>query len=224
MNFLREAALVAGKDLRIERRSRVALAQILPFGAIVVVMFAFALDADRTSLPAAAPGLFWTAVLLAALLAISRSFSVEEANGARDGLRMSGLDAGAIFVGKAVAIATELFLLEVVLGAAVIALYGVTVRGAVVLVIAAVAATVGLAATGTVYGVLATGLRARDTLVPLLVLPAVTPVMLGASQAFAAALDGKNTDAWPWVQLLIAFSVLVVAGGTMAFGPLLEEA
>jgi len=224
MTFLREAALVAGKDLRIERRSRVALAQILPFGAIVVVMFAFALDADRTSLPAAAPGLFWTAVLLAALLAISRSFSVEEANGARDGLRMSGLDAGAIFVGKAVAIATELFLLEVVLGAAVIALYGVTVRGAVVLVIAAVAATVGLAATGTVYGVLATGLRARDTLVPLLVLPAVTPVMLGASQAFAAALDGKNTDAWPWVQLLIAFSVLVVAGGTMAFGPLLEEA
>jgi heme exporter protein B len=223
MNFLREVLLVAGKDLRIERRSRVALQQILPFGAIVVVMFAFALDADRTSLPAAAPGLFWTAVLLAALLAIGRSFAVEESNGARDGLRLSGLDGGAIFVGKAVAIAVELFLLEVVLGAAVIALYGVTVRGAVVLAIAAVAATVGLAATGTVYGVLATGLRARDTLVPLLVLPAVTPVMLGASQAFAAALEGKNTDAWPWVQLLVAFSVLAVAGGTMAFGPLLEE-
>ena len=49
------------------------------------------------------------------------------------------------------------------------------------LLCAAVAATVGLAATGTVYGVLATGLRARDTLVPLLVLPAVTPVMLGGS-------------------------------------------
>lgn len=223
MTFFREALLVAGKDLRIERRSRVALQQILPFGGIVVVMFAFALDADRTSLPAAAPGLFWTAVLLAALLAIGRSFAIEESNGARDGLRLSGLDGGAIFVGKAAAIAVELFLLEVVLGAAVIALYGVTVRGAVVLVCAAVAATIGLSATGTVYGVLATGLRARDTLVPLLVLPAVTPVMLGASQAFAAALDGSNSDAWPWVQLLAAFSVLAVAAGTMAFGPLLEE-
>ena len=115
-------------------------------------------------MPSAAPGLFWTAVLLAALLAIGRSFAVEESNGARDGLRLSGLDGGAIFVGKAVAIAVELVLLEVVLGAAVIALYGVTVRGAVVLVIAAVAATVGLAATGTVYGVLATGLRSRETL------------------------------------------------------------
>ncbi|MGO9876239.1 MAG: heme exporter protein CcmB [Acidimicrobiia bacterium] len=224
MTFLREAMLVAGKDLRIERRSRVALAQILPFGGIVVVMFAFALDADRTSLPVAAPGLFWAAVFLAALLAIGRSFAVEEANTARDGLRLSGLDGAAIFLGKAVAIAVELFLLEVVLGAAVIVLYGVTVSGVLVLVCSAVAATIGLAATGTVYGVLATGLRARDTLVPLLVLPAVTPVMLGGSRAFAAALQGSSSEAWPWVQLLAAFSVLSLAAGTMAFGPLLEEA
>jgi heme exporter protein B len=223
VNFLHDALLVAGKDLRIERRSRVALQQILPFGGIIVVMFAFALDADRTSLPTAAPGLFWAAVLLAALLAIGRTFAIEEANSARDGLRLSGLDGGAVFVGKALAIAIELFLLEIVLGAAVIALYGVTVRGALVLVCAALAATVGLAATGTVYGVLATGLRARDTLVPLLVLPAVTPVMLGASRAFAAALDGSSSEAWPWVQLLVAFSILALAAGTLAFGPLLEE-
>jgi heme exporter protein B len=223
MSFVSDALLVAGKDLRIERRSRVALQQILPFGGIVVVMFAFALDADRTSLPAAAPGLFWAAVLLAALLAIGRSFSVEEANGARDGLRLSGLDGGSIFVGKAAAIAVELFLLEVVLGIAVVVLYGVTLQGGLVLLCAAVAATIGLAATGTVYGVLATGLRARDTLVPLLVLPAVTPVMLGGSRAFAAALEGSSSDGWPWVQLLVAFSVLSLAAGTLAFGPLLEE-
>ena len=223
MNFFHDALLVAAKDLRIERRSRVALQQILPFGGIIVVMFAFALDADRASLPAAAPGLFWAAVLLAALLAIGRTFAIEEANGARDGLRLSGLDGGAVFVGKALAIAVELLLLEIVLGAAVIALYGVTVRGALALVCAALAATVGLAATGTVYGVLATGLRARDTLVPLLVLPAVTPVMLGASRAFAAALEGASSDAWPWVQLLTAFSVLALAAGVLAFGPLLEE-
>ncbi len=224
MTFIGEALLVAGKDLRIERRSRVALQQILPFGGIVIVMFAFALDANRASLPAAAPGLFWSAVLLAALLAIGRSFAVEESNGARDGLRLSGIDAGSIFVGKAVAIAVELFLLEIVLGAAVIVLYGVTVHGVIVLLCTALAATIGLAATGTVYGVLATGLRARDTLVPLLVLPAVTPVMLGATRAFAAALDGTTSDAWPWVQLLAAFAVLVIAAGVVAFGPLLEEA
>ena len=224
MNYLRDVWLVASKDLRIERRSRVALQQIVPFGGIVVVLFAFALNSDRTLLPPAAPGLFWVAILLATLLAIGRSFNVEEANRARDGLRLSGLDGGSIFLGKAAAVAVELFLLEVVVGIAVVVLYDVTPRSALVLICAAVAATIGLAATGTVYGVLAGGLRARETLVPLLVLPAVTPVMLGATRSFQAALDGSPGDAWPWVQLLIAFAVLVVAAGTVAFGPLLEEA
>jgi heme exporter protein B len=224
VTLLRGALLVAGKDLRIESRSRVALQQILPFGGIVVVLFAFALDADHALLPRAAPGLFWTAVLLAALLAVGRSFAVEEANRARDGLRLSGLDGGSVFLGKAAAIAVELFLLEVVLGVVVVVLYDVTPHGALILFCAALAATIGLAATGTVYGVLAGGLRARETLVPLLVLPAVTPVMLGGTRAFQAALDNAPGDAWPWVQLLAAFAVLVVAGGVVVFGPLLEEA
>jgi len=224
VSFVRDALVIAGKDLRIERRSRVALQQIIPFGGIVVLLFAFALDSDRTLLHQAAPGLFWAAVLLAVLLAVGRSFSVEEANRARDGLRLSGIDGGSIFVGKAAAVAVELFLLEIVVGAAVVVLYDVTVRGIVVLLCSAVAATVGLAAAGTVYGVLAGGLRARETLVPLLLLPAVTPVMLGGTRAFQAALDGSPGDAWPWIQLLTAFAVLAVAAGTVAFGPLLEAA
>jgi heme exporter protein B len=224
VTFVRAALLVAGKDLRIESRSRVSLQQILPFGGIVVVLFAFALDADRTVLPRAAPGLFWAAVLLAALLAVGRSFAVEEANRARDGLRLSGIDGGSVFLGKAAAIAVELFLLEVVLGVVVVVLYDVALHDALILFCAALAATIGLAATGTVYGVLAGGLRARETLIPLLVLPAVTPVMLGGTRAFQAALDSAPGDAWPWVQLLAAFAVLAVAAGVVVFGPLLEEA
>lgn len=223
MTMLREALLVASKDLRIELRSRVALQQILPFGGIVVLMFAFALDPDRGLLPRVAPGLFWVAVLLASLLAVSRTFALEEANRARDGLRLSGLDGGAIFLGKAAAIAVQLALLEAILGIGVVALYDVEVREIVLLLATAVVATIGLAAAGTVYGVLASGARARETLVPLLVLPAVTPIMLGGTRAFEAALDGVPADGWPWVQLLAAFGVLALVAGTIAFGPLLEE-
>jgi heme exporter protein B len=220
---LREAWLVAAKDLRIEMRARVALQQIIPFGVIVLVLFAFALDPDRGLLPRVAPGLFWVALLLASLLAVNRSFAVEEANGARDGLRLSGLDGAAVFLGKAAAVVVELALLEVVLGIGVVVLYDVTPREGLVLLLAAVAATVALAATGTVYGIVAAGVRVRETLVPLLVLPAVTPVMLGATRAFESALDGVPSEAWPWVQLLAACAVLSVVVGVLAFGPLLEE-
>lgn len=223
MRLAHDALLVAGKDLRIELRSRVALQQILPFGAIVLVLFAFALDPDRGVLPRVAPGLFWTAVLLAALLSVNRAFALEEANAARDGLRLTGLDGAAVFLGKAAAVAVQLVVLEVVLGVGIVVLYDVSIRGVGLIVCAAVAATAGLAATGTVYGVLASGLRARETLVPLLVLPAVAPVMIGGTRAFEAALDGAPADGWPWVQLLTAFAVLAVVAGTLAFGPLLEE-
>ncbi len=224
MNIWREAALVAGKDLRIEARSRVLLYQVLPFGLVVVLLFAFALDPSRGVLPRVAPGLFWVAVLLAALLAVSRTFAVENENAARDGLRLSGLDGSAIFLGKAGAIAAELVVLEVVLGAGVALLYDVELHSLGLLVAAAVAATGGVAATGTLYGVLAAGLRVRETLVPVLLLPVVAPVMLGATRAWEAGLGGAPSDGWPWVALLALFATLYTTIGMLAFGPLLEEA
>jgi heme exporter protein B len=220
----REAGLVVGKDLRIEARSRVALAQILPFGLIVILLFAFALDPDRGVLPRVAPGLFWVAVLLAALLAIGRAFATEEQHHARDGLRLAGLDGAAIFLGKAAAIAVELLVLEVVLGIGVVVLYDVSVHGLGILVLTALAATIGLAATGTLYGVLSAGLRLRETLLPLLLLPVLAPVMLGATRAFEDGLEGAPGDAWPWVAMLGIFAVLYTAIGVLAFGSLWEEA
>jgi heme exporter protein B len=224
VNLWSEAWLVAGKDLRIEARSRDTAQQIVPFGLIVLLLFAFALDPDRGILRRVAPGLFWVTVLLAALLAVSRSFGIEADNGARDGLRLSGLDGAAVFVGKALALAVQLVVLEAVLTACVIVLYGIELNTLVPLILATVAATIGVAATGTLYGVLAAGLRVRETLVPLLLLPVVAPVLLGATRAWEAAIDGIPSDAWPWVALLGVFAVLFTTIGMLAFGPLLEEA
>ncbi|CAB4947053.1 unannotated protein [freshwater metagenome] len=223
MNAFSEIKLIAGKDLRIEMRSRILLSQVLPFGAIVVLLFAFALDPDRGVLARVAPGLFWITVLLAALLAIGRAFSIEQQHGARDGLRLAGLDGSSVFIGKAIAIAVQLAILEAVLGLTVVVLYGVEVHGVVVLLATASAATIGLAAAGTLYGVLAAGLRARETLLPLLLLPVLAPVMLGATRAFEDGLEGVPGDAWPWVALLTVFALLYTGVGMLAFGPLWED-
>lgn len=221
--MLRDAALVAGKDLRIEARSRVTLNQIGPFAVLVLVLFAFALEPDRGLLTRAAAGLFWLAVTFSALLAIQRSFALESADGGRDGLRLSGLDPAGIFFGKAGAIAAELLALEVLLGVGVVLLYGVELQGAALLAITCAAATLGLAAAGTVYGVLAAGVRVRETLLPLLLLPIVAPVVLAATRASEAALGQSAADGWPWVRLLGVFAVVYAAVGALAFGPLLED-
>src|SRR5438094_5401986 len=153
-----DTALVAGKDLRIELRSRVATNQVAPFALLVLILFAFALDPDRGVLGRAAAGLFWVTVLFSALLAIQRAFAIEAADGARDGLRLSGLDPAAIFLGKAGAVAAELVALEVLLGAGVVVLYDRALHGPALLVLTCVLATIGLAAAGRVYRALAAGL------------------------------------------------------------------
>lgn len=221
----RDALLVAGKDLRIEARSRVATNQVAPFAVLVLILFAFALDPDRGVLVRAAAGLFWVAVLLSAVLAVQRSRSVESADGTADALRLSGLDPAGIFLGKAVAVAVELLALELVLGVGVIVLYGVDPARYVLLAATAGAATLGLAAAGTLYGALAGGSRVHETLLPLLLLPAVAPVLIAATRASEVALGtaAVATTAADWVSLLAVLAVVYVAFGVVAFGPLMEE-
>jgi heme exporter protein B len=233
----RDAALVAGKDLRIEVRSKVALNQVLPFALVVVVLFGLAIGQSTSSggaasaaslantgvLRGAASGLFWVAVLLSTVLAVQRSFAIESSDSARDGLRLSGLDPGGVFLGKAGAMSLELLVLELVLAVAAAVVYDVRPAGAALLVLTCVLATAGLAFLGTTYGALASGARVRETLLPLLFFPVAAPVLLGATKAFDAALSGRPGSATSWLELLAVFAVAYGAIGTVAFGPLLED-
>lgn len=240
------ARLIAAKDLRIERRSRVLTNQVLPFAGITMVMFAFALDAkgvrvdDTTTevasdtrivgvLELVAPGLIWLATLFSLLILVQRAFSVEADDGALDALRVAGVDPVAIFWGKSIALAIQLAVLEVLLTVTALLLYNVSMPfgGVVLLVTTVLAATCGLAFVGTLYGGLTAGFGGSESLLPLLVLPVVAPVLIGATRAVESALgtDGVAlSEGWPWIGLLAVFAVAFGVGGALAFGPLIEEA
>lgn len=221
--MIHDALLIAGKDLRLELRSRVALNQVLPFALLVLVLFAFALDPDKSVLTEATPGLYWIAVLFSALLALQRSFAIESTDGNRDALRLSGLDPAGIFLGKVLAVSVQLVVLEALLGVGVVVLYTSRIDGWVLLAVTSVIATASIAAAGTLYGVVAAGLRVRETLLPLLLLPVLAPVLIGSTRAFEAALNGSPSEGWPWVGLMSIFASLYLVAGIFGFGPLLEE-
>lgn len=219
----RDALLVAGKDLRVEWRSRVGLNQVAPFAVVILVLFGLALGPSRAVLAPATAGLFWVAVLLSAVLAVQRSFAIEAADDARDGLRLSGLDAGGIFVGKTAAVAAQLLVLELLLGVVASLLYTEHLSGLGMLAASCVLATAGLAAVGTLYGALSAGTRVRETLLPLLFFPLVAPVLIAATKAWQAGLQGHPGNGLGWLSVLAVFAAAYVAIGTVAFGPLLED-
>lgn len=217
----RDAWVVAVKDLRVELRSRVATNQVLPVALLFLVLFAFALDPNSGLLGQAAPGLYWVAVLFASVLAIQRSMAIESAAGG-DVLRLLGLEPAGVFLGKALALALQLAALEAVLAGGIAVLYGASLRGVPLLVASSLLATIGLAASGTIYGTLSSRLRVRETLLPLLLLPIVAPVLLAATKSWIAAGGGHPGTGLPWLELLAAFSCVYVLLGVGSFGALME--
>ena len=156
----RVALAVARKDLTIEWNSRILVNQVAPFAAIIMVLFAFALDNDGI-LQRVAPGLVWLATLFSMLVVIQRTFAVESADGALDALRVAGVDPSAIFIGKSLALMVQLFALELLLVGTAVVLYGVEMSlvGFAEAIVTLLTATVGLACVGTLYGGLAAGAR-----------------------------------------------------------------
>ena len=221
--ILAEARLVAVKDLRVELRSKVVLNQVVPFALLVLVLFGFALDADTGTLRSFTAGLFWVAVLLAALLAVQRSFGLETEDSALEGLRLSGMAPSAIFAGKALAIVLQLLVLEVLLGFGVVIFYGAEIADFGLLVAAGVVAAIAVGAAGTLYGVLAASLKVRETILPILLLPVLAPVLIGATRAYDDAFGSAAVNGWSWLAMLALFALVYAVFGALAFGSLLEE-
>ena len=223
VHLVRGALLVAGKDLRLEWRSKVAIGQMLPFALLVLFLFAFALDPDGAVLQEATPGLFWVTVLFTAVLAVQRAFAVEVDDGVLDALRLTGIDPAALYLGKVAALVVQLTVLEAVLGVGVVILYDAPLEGWGLLLTVAALSTLGVAAAGATYGVLAARLRSGSALLPLLLLPLLAPVLIAAARGSDVALGRETGGGWSWAALLGIFAVAYLALGAVLFRPLLED-
>lgn len=224
------ARAVAAKDLRVEWRSRVLINQILPFAGVVMVLFAFAIDKAGTEVERqVAPGLIWMATVFSLLVMIQRVFAVESEDGALDALRVAGVRPAGLFLGKAMALAVQLLVLDVVLVVLAMILFNLKLAGpdeALLLVVSVLGAVTAMAATGTLYGGLTVGAKGRDTLLPLLMLPVVVPVLIGATRATEAAVGAGGigmSEGWGWTALVASFAAVSSVGGALAFGSLVEE-
>ncbi len=219
------ALAIARKDALAELRGRHATVSTLFFSAVVLLLFGFALGPDSARLAAAAPGLLWLAVVFAGMLAVSRLHLLETDDDALEQLALYPIGRRALFLGKALAgLAVMLVLGLLVLGAVGI-LFAVDVAGAwLPLVVTVLLGAIGIAAVGTFYAGVTVRLRAREVMLPLLMLPVLAPLLLGAVKATAAALAGDPFgELGAWLQLLVAFDVIMVVAGAATYGYLLED-
>lgn len=222
--ILQVVQAIAAKDLRMEIRSRSTVSTVLPFAATMLLAFGFALGPDRVLLTTTAPALLWLAALFASVELCYRSYQNEAANNALEGLLLSPVEKGAVYLGKAAAAFVQLIVLLGVTTGIVIVLFGLPVGPApVLLAVTAVLGIGGLSALGSLFGLLAVRSRTRQAALPVLVLPLVSPVIIAATRATEGLTQGNTSGIAGWMGLLAAFDAAFLAVGYIVFGHLLED-
>jgi heme exporter protein B len=210
---------VIWKDLMLEARGRETIASLFLLGLLILVLFNFAIEIDASNVAQIAPGVLWIAIVFSATLALGRAFAIERENGCMTGLLLAPLDRGSLFLSKLVVNILVLLVFEAMLLPCFLLLFGVeSIAMLPNLIVVLLAGTVGLAAVGTLFALAALGTRARELMLPLLILPLQVPLLIAAVQSTALVLDGASLSALgAWGTMLVGFDVVFVTAGWLVF-------
>ena len=219
------ALLLARKDLAIEFRTRTAFFSAVVFALLGIVIFYFAWDPTAVAAIDLAPGVLWVIFTFAGLLGLHRSFGVEMADRAIDGLLGAPVPREAIYLGKALANLVFVGAVEAITIPAVALFYNMPFGGQGLAITAiALLASIGLVAVGTLFAAMAVNTRLAELLLPMLSLPFFVPVVMPAAQATARLLAGRPVaEVASWLRILVAFDIVFVTACMLAFPFTLEE-
>ena len=206
-------ALVAGRELRAERRQPDGVVAAVTFIAVLVLLESLVVGPQIARDADVASALFWLALAFATILATMRSFDRELEDDALEGLVALPGGRDALFGGKVLSLATVLLLVAVVGGILSIVLLDLRIALPVHLLVVVLLGVLALPPIVVVDVVLALRLRARAALVPILALPVLVPQLVAATRGTSAALSGDSVGALSWAGLLFAFAVVYTVIG-----------
>lgn len=213
------------KELLVEWRSKEMLPTLLLTAILLMVVLSFAFDPTSPLRREAAPGAFWVTVVFSGTLALGRSFAAEKENDCLQGLLLAPLDRGTFYLAKVAANAFFLLAAQAVLVPLFVLFFNVPLSwqtwpwlGVIVLVV------VGFSALGTLFAAMALHTRAREILLPLLLLPLIVPLFLAGVRVTQRAFALKPLDeAVAWLHLAIGFDVIALVVGWLLFEYVVED-
>ena len=172
------------------------------FSITVYVLFHFGLDRDSLD-GELASGVLWVTLLLAAVIGVTRLFAAEREQGGIDGLLLAPVDRTALFLAKAARCSSSWWRSSswrCRRSTCCCSGPGSAARcpscSPILLL-----GDLGVAAVGALVAALAAETRARELIVPLLLLPLLVPVLIACAQATEPLLrpePGPRTSAAGW--------------------------
>lgn len=219
-----QAWLVARKDLAIERRTGEIVVTGGFFGALLAILASVAFYAGPAGSHYLAPGAIWLATAFSAVLALGRTWQRERDDGALEALLAGPVSRPAVFFGKAIGVGLFLLAIEAIVVPLVALMLHVdlpSIAGPLALLL--LLATIGVAASGTLFGAMTVRTRARELILAAVLFPLLTPTLVVGVAATRALVDGAPfAEMIEYVELLLLFDVLFLGGGAAIFGSVID--
>jgi heme exporter protein B len=218
--FLLHVIAILWKDIRYELRSKQTWLGMGMFALLVLVIFNFTFDLRVDNVSAVAPGVLWIAFIFASLLGLGRTLAAEREQNSMDRLLLCPVDRKAIYLAKLLGNLLFIGVVEIVALPIYTLLFNVPLPASLLLIV--LLGTLGIAAIGTLFSVMAAATRARELLLPILVFPLIVPVVISVVRA-TQQLMVPTVNEPPWIGLLIAFDVIFLSVSMLTFQYVIEE-
>jgi heme exporter protein B len=209
--MLRTALLLAKKDLLSELKTKQILVTMIIFAGLVILVFSFAFDPANNTTRAVIPGVIWVIIVFSGILGLNRSFISEQRNETMQGLLVAPMDASSIFLGKFMANFAMILIVEIVSIPFLFLLFNFQVLGGIqYFILVLFIGSFGFIGIGTFLAALAANSKSSEMLLPLLLFPITSPILIGVVQATRIILMNmeKLSSALAWVQLVTAYDVI----------------
>ena len=212
------------RELLLQWRTRSRVVAVFVFGAAALLLFSFAIGPNAAALRTFSGGFLWLALLLSSTLTLAESYHAEMENHALEGLLLLPANPRALYYGKAIANWLQLTMLGIALVPVMVVLYDAGTTQLLKLVAVIILGTAGLSAPGTLYAAMTSQVKAKQTLLPLLLFPVIVPALLASVKATSLVILGDPmNEARSWIALLIAFDLIYWSLCGLLYGPVVED-
>jgi heme exporter protein B len=222
---LRHALVIAGKDLRLELRSRTSFMSAAVFAALVLVVFNFARDPTAVATIDLAPSVLWVTVAFASVIAMNRAFTVERENAALDGLLLAPISREVLYVGKYLASLAFVLVVEAIVLPLFVLFFNLDIGRALPgLVLTMFLATVGFVAVGTVFSAMVVRTRFAELMLPILLLPFMVPPLIYAVKTTVPLFAGHPlSDVVDGLRFLAVYDIVFLTLSTLLFSAVVDQ-
>lgn len=195
------------RDLKLAARSGGSAALALAFFALMATMVPLGIGADLKLLSRVAAGILWVGAVLAALLSLDRLFQGDFDDGSLDLIALSPLSLEQVALAKFLAHWLSTGLPLTLLSPLLALFFGLPGPGMAMLVLSLLIGTPAVSAIGAIGAGLTLSLKRGGLILPLIILPLLTPVVIFGAGAVMGALDHLANGA---LGLLSGFSLAAV--------------